>query len=64
VKTAVFVSSFPANIPELECTANEIVASVTSDVLAKVWEETEYQINGSLWFMWLISSAPVVLTRN
>jgi hypothetical protein len=64
MKDVVCVSSFPVNIPELECSANEIVATVTTDVLAKVWEEMEYQIDGSLWFMRPISSAPIVPTGN
>jgi hypothetical protein len=35
---------FTANRPELHCRITGAVASITLDILGKVWEENEYQI--------------------
>jgi hypothetical protein len=36
---------FIASRPELQCRITGAVASITRDILGKVWEENEYQIN-------------------
>jgi hypothetical protein len=58
------MSSLPANIPELLCKTNKILITVTRDILANVWEEMEYQTEGSLKFMQLILIAPVLLKET
>jgi hypothetical protein len=47
-KDATFVPTLTTDIPELERSIAESVASFTGDILTKAWEEIEHQTNMGL----------------